>query len=305
MFDDIYGYDAKQSAAAVGSDALAEPALTDEVGIGARSRASGTGSGVPPEVWTASVLDPVAGSALRLDGLSPRPLARWTERAPRRWRGALSRHGVGVGGRHRRHQARRLRDGAQRGAVRDAVGRRQGPADADGDRLLPALHPEAAVGVRPRTRALLFEELVAHGSGSGTNWPPASPTSRRRPDEPRPVPHRRHLLGRNGYSLRLHGLDPGFNDSAYERAIVMHGAPYVSEDAIKPQGRLGRSWGCPALRDGVAREVIDTVEGQRAGVRLLPRSEVAGVVEVSRRLRHHARSRPRPACNLPDPRHPV
>ena len=68
-------------------------------------------------------------------------------------------------------------------------------------------------------------------------------------------------IGRNGYSLRLHGLDEGFNDKAYERAIVMHGAPYVSEDAIKQQGRLGRSWGCPALRAGVAREVIDTVKG--------------------------------------------
>jgi hypothetical protein len=49
---------------------------------------------------------------------------------------------------------------------------------------------------------------------------------------------------------------------AYERAIVMHGAAYVSEDAIKQQGRLGRSWGCPALRTSIAREVIDTVKGR-------------------------------------------
>jgi hypothetical protein len=59
----------------------------------------------------------------------------------------------------------------------------------------------------------------------------------------------------------LHGLDSGFNDRAYERAIVMHGAPYVSEDVARAQGRLGRSWGCPALRSGIAREVIDTVKG--------------------------------------------
>ena len=63
------------------------------------------------------------------------------------------------------------------------------------------------------------------------------------------------------YSLRLHGLDPGFNDRARERAIVMHGAPYVSAAVVKAQGRLGRSWGCPALRPGVAREVIDRVKG--------------------------------------------
>jgi hypothetical protein len=68
-------------------------------------------------------------------------------------------------------------------------------------------------------------------------------------------------VGRNGYSLRLNGLDQGFNDRARERAIVMHGAPYVNEDFVKVRGRLGRSWGCPALRDGVARKVIDTVKG--------------------------------------------
>jgi hypothetical protein len=64
-----------------------------------------------------------------------------------------------------------------------------------------------------------------------------------------------------GYSLRLIGLEVGFYDRARERAIVMHGAPYVSEDFVKKNGRLGRSWGCPALRDGVAREVIDRVRG--------------------------------------------
>ena len=67
--------------------------------------------------------------------------------------------------------------------------------------------------------------------------------------------------GNNGYSLRLRGLDDGFNDLAYDRAIVIHGAPYVSEDVAQRFGRLGRSLGCPALRDGIAREVIDTVKG--------------------------------------------
>ena len=55
-------------------------------------------------------------------------------------------------------------------------------------------------------------------------------------------------VGKNGYSLRLDGLDRGVNDRARERAIVMHGAPYVSEPFVRANGRLGRSWGCPAMQ---------------------------------------------------------
>lgn len=109
---------------------------------------------------------------------------------------------------------------------------------------------------------LVYEELVAHGQGSGGNVPTVFSNE--------PETHRTSLglfvtedtyVGKNGYSLRLEGLDRGFNDRARERAIVMHGAPYVSEQFAQAQGRLGRSWGCPALREGVAQEVIDRVKG--------------------------------------------
>jgi hypothetical protein len=109
---------------------------------------------------------------------------------------------------------------------------------------------------------LLYEELVAHGQGSGDNL--ANVFSNE------PETHASSLglfatedtyVGKNGYSLRLKGLDEGFNHRARERAIVMHGAPYVSDAFVKAHGRLGRSWGCPALREGVAREVIDRVRG--------------------------------------------
>jgi hypothetical protein len=49
--------------------------------------------------------------------------------------------------------------------------------------------------------------------------------------------------------------------TARERAIVMHGAAYVSEAFVEARGRLGRSWGCPALRESVARDLIDLVKG--------------------------------------------
>ena len=67
-------------------------------------------------------------------------------------------------------------------------------------------------------------------------------------------------VGGNGYSLRMDGLEPGINDQARARAIVMHGAPYVDPAMALRQGRLGRSFGCPALRPVVANAVIDTLK---------------------------------------------
>ncbi len=67
--------------------------------------------------------------------------------------------------------------------------------------------------------------------------------------------------GSNGYSLKLKGLEPGFNDKAESRAIVMHGAPYVSEQVIKNTGRLGRSWGCPAVSQREHQKIIDLIKG--------------------------------------------
>lgn len=113
-----------------------------------------------------------------------------------------------------------------------------------------------------RSRRLLYQELVAHGQGSGENM---AVTFSNDTDS-----HRSSLglfvtgdpyVGKNGYSLRLDGLEDGINDRARERGIVMHGAPYVSADFAQLHRRLGRSWGCPALREAVARDVIDRVKG--------------------------------------------
>ena len=112
------------------------------------------------------------------------------------------------------------------------------------------------------TGKLLFKELVAHGRNTGENLATAfSDTLNSHQSSIGLFVTKDTYTGSNGYSLRMEGLEPGFNGRARERAIVMHGAPYVSEEIAMSQGRLGRSWGCPALRQAIARNVIDTVRG--------------------------------------------
>ncbi len=123
----------------------------------------------------------------------------------------------------------------------------------------PSTQPRLWVFDLARQR-LLFEEWVAHGRNTGENL--ASRFSNENGSYMSSLGAFRTqeaYVGGNGYSLRLEGLEPGINDRARERAIVIHGAPYVSETLIRQQGRLGRSLGCPAVRTAVARPLIDTI----------------------------------------------
>lgn len=136
-------------------------------------------------------------------------------------------------------------------------------------------------------RKLLYHELVAHGKSSGgdianffSNEPGSEATSLGL------YVTQDTYLGHNGYSLRLRGLEEGVNDMASERAIVMHGAYYVSQEAIRVLGRLGRSWGCPAVRSEIATELIDTIRGGSAIFAYYPeKSWLAGSIFLN-----HARS---------------
>ncbi len=111
-----------------------------------------------------------------------------------------------------------------------------------------------------KNNCLLEHTLVAHGMGSGGLY------ARQFSNQSRS--HMSSLgfymtsytyTGKHGYSLRLQGLEKGINDNAWKRAIVVHGAHYVDEDYIAAYGRLGRSFGCPALPYGKSREVIDLI----------------------------------------------
>ncbi|GAB2722111.1 murein L,D-transpeptidase catalytic domain family protein [Halomonas garicola] len=111
---------------------------------------------------------------------------------------------------------------------------------------------------------LLFKELVSHGQGSGNALATSFSNT--------PDSHQSSLglfrtlnsyYGRNGYSLRLEGLEPNVNDLAFERAIVIHGADYVSNAFIDKTGRLGRSHGCPAVRSEVTYPLIDSLKNEQ------------------------------------------
>jgi hypothetical protein len=69
-------------------------------------------------------------------------------------------------------------------------------------------------------------------------------------------------VGKHGRSLKLDGMDQGYNDNARERAIVIHGASYVGQGTIDALGRLGRSQGCPAVAPELSDKVINTIEGK-------------------------------------------
>ncbi len=127
------------------------------------------------------------------------------------------------------------------------------------DYTLPSTVPRLWVFDLQRNR-LLYEELVAHGRNTGENMATRfSNVEGSFMSSLGAFQTQESYVGLNGYSLRLRGLEPGVNDNARERAIVIHGAPYVSKQSIAAQGRLGRSLGCPALRPAIARQVIDTI----------------------------------------------
>jgi hypothetical protein len=67
-------------------------------------------------------------------------------------------------------------------------------------------------------------------------------------------------VGNNGYSLRMMGLESGVNSNAYSRDIVFHGAWYATPEVAKKYGQLGRSWGCPAVDETLAKPLIDTIK---------------------------------------------
>lgn len=111
-------------------------------------------------------------------------------------------------------------------------------------------------------KKIIHYTLVSHGEKSGGNICTKF--------SDRPESHQssigfyttgRTYFGKHGLSLRLHGNEKGYNANAYKRAVVIHSADYVSESYIKNNGRLGRSYGCPALPPKLSKRIIQDIKG--------------------------------------------
>ena len=113
------------------------------------------------------------------------------------------------------------------------------------------------------TNTVLFQSLVAHGKNTGDEF--ASEFSNRNSSFQSSLGFYATgeiYQGKHGVSLRLDGLEKGVNDNARQRAVVIHGADYVSDSFIQNHKRLGRSQGCPAIPLELTNKIIQTIKNK-------------------------------------------
>lgn len=115
------------------------------------------------------------------------------------------------------------------------------------------------------TGEVLFNLHVAHGSGganasSGSSTAVMSNTNGSHQSSVGLMRAAETYTGSKGYSMRLDGLETGFNERVRPRAIVVHQATYAAASFAASNGYLGRSWGCPAVDPAVSRDLIDTIK---------------------------------------------
>lgn len=114
-----------------------------------------------------------------------------------------------------------------------------------------------------KTQKVILKSLVSHGRNSGSEF--ATDFSNANESFKSSLGFYvtgETYTGKHGLSLRLDGMEYGINDNARNRAVVVHGADYVSKSFIKNTGRLGRSQGCPAVPYEVHKELIQTIKGK-------------------------------------------
>ena len=110
-------------------------------------------------------------------------------------------------------------------------------------------------------KKLLYRTYVAHGMNSGNEYACSFSNCRNSHKSSLGFYVTRHAYyGDNGLSLRIDGLDKGFNDMAGKRDIVIHGAPYVSTRILQKYGVMGTTYGCPAIPDDMTSKIIPVIK---------------------------------------------
>lgn len=107
---------------------------------------------------------------------------------------------------------------------------------------------------------ILFNTYVAHGKNSGLNY------AERFSNTPESLQSslgfyrtKSTYFGKHGLSLKLEGLEKGFNDNAEARAVVMHGADYIGDNRLG-SAYMGRSFGCPAVPQAQSEKIINMLK---------------------------------------------
>lgn len=113
------------------------------------------------------------------------------------------------------------------------------------------------------TNSILFNSLVSHGRNTGEEF--ATSFSNNFSSFKSSLGFyatAETYIGKHGLSLKLDGLEKGVNDHARARAVVVHGADYVSDSFIQNNKRLGRSEGCPAIPEELSKEIINVIKNK-------------------------------------------
>lgn len=114
-----------------------------------------------------------------------------------------------------------------------------------------------------KNKKLLFNTYVAHGRNTGYEY--ASSFSNREGSLKSSlgffITEQPMIESHTGFALMINGVEKGINDNAGKRSIIIHGADYATENFIKKYGRLGRSFGCPALPPDLVKPIIETIKG--------------------------------------------
>jgi hypothetical protein len=114
-----------------------------------------------------------------------------------------------------------------------------------------------------KNKKLLFNTYVAHGRNTGDEY--AKSFSNKKGSLKSSLGFyitEQPIVGSHtGFALMINGVEKGFNDNAFKRAIIIHAADYATEYFIKKYGRLGRSFGCPALPPDLNKPIIETIKG--------------------------------------------